>query len=527
MPQDLKSVSQAVQSQIQRPSAADPKSPSDVYLAYLDKADWDLRTQRWSLMFDMIPAETALPGLAGAAGDGLPPPRLPTIIFQPVEATAKAVFDGLPLDPEGEPAEGSWYSLYLKEGGDPKTQVVGDLFHPDTDSAPTAPAYGRWHIAAADLLALPGPSEAGKFLGATAVASPSARASRRTPRPYGTTRLIGIRKLRRYRPHNRLVRLVLRPPRRPLPPAPAPPPPGYGALGVMAIGQGGFNLFFDRGTLEPAFYYDAGYPLGFFMSSTPPSMRVAVGNAAFQGPIFQNAAGNLSVILSHWDWDHWRFGNFVIGGLSLGNLNWIVPTQAMSPTAANFLAAGVPAVAVPVGAPPMPGPNGSTIYKLQPIGAGHAFIVNNSGLAIRVPVDMAVGPSQAVLLTGDANFNFVPGPAQAGLFVIGAVHHGSNNHGAAANLPVAPGGTTGRIAYSYGVNPLTGAHPYGFPNGPAVAAYNFANWGVPTQTSTAEGPAINAAALPPPTGNVRIGSQAALPPAYAGTAFAAIGSALP
>jgi hypothetical protein len=524
MPNNWNAVFQAVQAQGRCPPHSDPKSPSDVYFAYIDKADWDDTANVWYLMFDMVPAEAALLGLAGSTGDAMPAPILPTIIFHATGALQAAVSTALQLTGNDEPAEGSWYVLYLEKGGDRKTQVVGELHHPDTDFLGNkVPSYDEWYISAADLIVLPGSPQAGMMFSPAPPRFQAASRAKTLPRTYARLRLIGIHKANRFKPHRKALTLVRRRVRPP--PPPAPPPPGYGALGVMGIGQGGFNLFFARATREPEFYYDTGYPLGFFLSSVPPAMRV--GNGAFQGPIFQNAAATLDVVLSHWDWDHWRFGAFTNGaGQHLGQLAWTVPAQPMSPTAVNFLATVAVVAVVPVGAPAQARPNGTTVYKLQPpMGAAHAFYVNNSGLAVRVPVDLAGIPAANVLLTGDGNFSFLPGAALAGLHVIGAVHHGSNNHGAAANLPAAPGGTTGRIAYSYGVNPVNGNHAYGFPNGAAIAAYQAGNWNVPTQESTAEGANLNVG--PVAAGNIRVGDQGALPAAYAATAFAAISSALP
>jgi hypothetical protein len=284
----------------------------------------------------------------------------------------------------------------------------------------------------------------------------------------------------------------------------------------MAIGQGGFNLFFDRGTLQPAFYFDCGYPLWFFAGTVPPNMNP--NNAAYQGPIFQNANANLSVILSHWDWDHWRYGAIPDpnNGNTLANLAWVVPVMLMGPTAANFLAGLANVVNVPVGAAPQAFGQGGTLFKLTaPLPAPPAFILNNSGLAIQVPVDLAAMVAAPVMLTGDGNFNLVPAPA-ATLRVVGAVHHGSNNHGAAANLPAPPGGVVGKIAYSYGINPVTGNHAYGFPVPAAVLALQGAGWTLERSTAEVN---INAGAIA--AGNVRVGDQNALPGAYGGTAFAA------
>lgn len=128
----------------------------------------------------------------------------------------------------------------------------------------------------------------------------------------------------------------------------------------------------------------------------------------------------------------------------------------------------------------------------------------------------------SVLLTADANCNTIGIPAGAlGLTGILAVHHGSNNHGAAANLPPPAAGylATGRIAYSFGVNPPpSNYHPYGFANPGAVALWQAAGWN--NEQSTSQGPGIN---NPPPTlqnrGNIRMADNTALNAMYNGTGF--------
>jgi hypothetical protein len=528
-------VASNVQRQLTQPSFDDPKSPQDVYLACLTKVDQNPVDNSWYLLFDMIPVEYALLALKK------PPrrwPLLPTILLHVTGSADSVVRATLKVGADG-PIEGSWYSLFLVEGGDPRQVLVGELYPPADEFAAGkvdawTPRYGYWQIADWNLLWIPamqGPD--------VVLVRPAAQKAPGTLKANGGG--AGV-KTRSFTAMNGLPlggkatwpptkRLKLAP--AVTVPPPVLPPPSSGALGVMNVGQGGCNLVFNR-AMEPTLYYDTGYPLGFFRKTLPANMRADL--ATFTGPIYNNAAGNLLIILSHWDWDHWRLGAVpAFGGNTLAARDWLYPTQPMSPTAQNFInyqIAGAKAQ-VPAGTPPQvlnygagtPNAFSCTLYKyVPPGGAFGGILINNSGLALRVPVDVAVGAASQFLLTGDGNFGYLPLIARAGLTGIGAVHHGSIAHGASANLPAIPGGlASGYIAYSYGINPTTGNHAYGFPVAGAVANYQGAAWTAPTETGTAEGAAFNAGANP---GNVRLGNQAALGGAYAATAFAAIGHGL-
>ncbi|HEX3685588.1 MAG TPA: hypothetical protein VHU83_23845 [Bryobacteraceae bacterium] len=366
--------------------------------------------------------------------------------------------------------------------------------------------YGEYTLTQASLISLP------QFTskGVNSLAVPA--------RPPGAPRLRNGR--------NR-VRIILsqryHPYARPMPVRPRPrlpPVPPVSAVGVMDIGAGNCNLLFDQ-NMEPLTYFDIGYPLMFYYSSAPNNLRVGPN---WQGPILQNAANNLNVVLSHWDWDHWRLGFMA----NLQNLPWLYPGQPVGPSAHNFILTltnptrwnAANAIQVTL--------NYIVARCTPPPGAAPAVIMNNSGLALSTTTNLPVGDpmTHGICLMADANFNTLPFPV-ANTTGITAVHHGANTHGAAANLPVPPFpyGAAGRIAYSYGIRP-NGVHVYGHPVQAAVLANRAQGW--VQETSTAEGPNINA--IPPAVGNrgnVRMGNQAALPPAYNATAFFANPNQLP
>jgi hypothetical protein len=381
--------------------------------------------------------------------------------------------------------------------------------------------YGRYALTAARLLLVPQ-----MVKGRITLVPPTPQAVREPGAGVGPIK--NADRLRdRYRPYGKSGALAPAPapapppPPPPPPPAPPPPPP-ISAVGVNDIGIGNCNMLIDI-NMNVQLYYDVGYPLWFFVSSAPNTVRI--GMPAYLGPILTNGPPNtLSIILSHWDWDHWRYGRIT----NLNLLPWYVPNQPLGPVALAFFNT----IAVVVHNPMVPTVVAltHTLYQCAPIGPmPAAALLNNTGLALRTTTLLPIGDPlpHDIVLTGDANRNTLPGAPYANATGMVAVHHGSNAHGAGAGLPAPTfpyAAAGGRIAYSYGITG-GGGHAYGFPVAAAVAAYNANGW--VQQMSTAEGPNINVG--PTAHGNIRMGNQAALNPLgpYAGTAFFAIGYPLP
>jgi hypothetical protein len=299
--------------------------------------------------------------------------------------------------------------------------------------------------------------------------------------------------------------------------APA-PAPAHNSVCVMDVGQGNCNLAIDNNN-EPRFYFDVGFPLYFYTATAPTNLFG--GAAPPSGPILQNAAGNLEVILSHWDWDHWRLAAI---WPVLAALPWTVPVQPIGGASLNFFNNNLPNCQVlPVGGPTTLNYGNFTAYRaFPPAGAHPAMVVNNTGIALGIDTQLPFGApaTHQVVITGDANFSSLPAPFPLAPNISGitAVHHGSNAHGAANNLPVptAPYAAAARIAYSCGLSP-TGYRPYGFPNPLAIPNYQASGWNAPHEMDTPEGPGIRTGVAN--YGNIRMGSQAALPAAYNVTAF--------
>lgn len=299
---------------------------------------------------------------------------------------------------------------------------------------------------------------------------------------------------------------------------PPPPPPAYNSVCVEDVGQGNCNLLID-GTNEPRLYYDVGYPLWFYRNTAPANLNA--GAVAPSGPIPQNTAGTLEVILSHWDWDHWRLAAI---WPALQALPWVVPVQPVGGASLNFFNNNLPnCFVVPVGFANAIALGLYTLYRaFPPPGAHPAMVMNNTGLALGVTTRLpAVAPlPYQVVITGDANFSSLPAPFPAAPNITGitAVHHGSNAHGAANNLPLPtwPYVGQGRIAYSCGLSP-TGYRPYNFPNPAAIPNYQASGWTAPNEMDTPEGAGIRTGVMN--RGNIRMGNQTPLAAAYNVTAF--------
>lgn len=516
-----------------------PLSPGNFYYAFLSKVDLDESTSTSDVFFELVLKEwmdAAI--LSGSVDTMAPPPTSPALCFHIPYCgvdnkggyNQSVILSLLGLKTANNLAEGSWYLIKLSNTPGPNA-VIGVLYDPDLDMG-KGNNYGNWELLASpapELLFLPqlwtgpGPSPTGSSVVLVPPGSGNGQVSLKAD-------AVGVKRKRSlgntYYPVAKKRRVAPPPP----PPVVAPPPPAplTSGVGVMDIGIGNCNMLVDQAG-DVIAYYDLGYPLWFFLTSPPLNMRF--GNAAYTGPVLQNAAGTLQVVLSHWDWDHWRLGH--IAGLNV--LPWTVRMIPAGPAALNFFntipVANRNVLAGGAGAAPVAGPGGSTIYFTNPVGAViPAMIMNNTGLALSVPTNLPLADpiQRQIVLTGDANFNFVPMPPVVAGNITGivAVHHGSSNHGASGPPlpnPVIPYALTGRIGYSYGIS-NAGTHAYGFPVAVSVANYQAAGWN--NETSTAEGAAINAGGVAG-RGNIRMGAQIPLLAAYNGTAFFAITNPLP
>ena len=197
-------------------------------------------------------------------------------------------------------------------------------------------------------------------------------------------------------------------------------------VGVYDVGQGGANALCDfRGI--PLCYVDYGGGVLGHVGSFPTAMT---GFCATARP---------PVILSHWDWDHWssgsRFPNARLPG------PWIAPNQTLGVVHRAFAASLAIRSQLLVWPANLSGLTIGQLTIVKCCGSGR----NHSGLAVTV-----AGPNGEpdILLTGDARYSAIPGPAGKTYTAVVAPHHGADMRSGYTPGPGNP--RAPRVAYSYG-----------------------------------------------------------------------------
>lgn len=194
---------------------------------------------------------------------------------------------------------------------------------------------------------------------------------------------------------------------------------------VVDVGQASCNAIHSQRHLSRVLgYYDVGRPLWFQAKSWPTN------------PPSIHTPRNAFVVLSHWDYDHY---SMALGFKpDLLNLNWFARN------------------------PSHPGPIVKNLIdrlgkNLKFISAATQTIVPNVLLyACTGPISdknqcgyaMQVQTSQGnILLTGDADYQYIPLPAQQGLKGLVISHHGGGSSG----IPPTPHGQLGNAVVSFGI----------------------------------------------------------------------------
>ena len=109
--------------------------PDGRFYGFLSKADFDLDTQKWDVLFEVVNAgwmENAVTGRPVSIPTT--PPAVPALLYHIQAADESALLKALGLTSTDYLAEGSWYALTLTAGG--KGTVTGDLYDPDIDTVP-------------------------------------------------------------------------------------------------------------------------------------------------------------------------------------------------------------------------------------------------------------------------------------------------------------------------------------------------------------------------------------------------------
>lgn len=156
-------------------------------------------------------------------------------------------------------------------------------------------------------------------------------------------------------------------------------------------------------------YYDVGAPVFFHLKAFPKTFAdtLRVPSDGF-------------VVLSHWDFDHYALA--VTKMHSLQKLKWFAPDQPIGPNASRLqklLGVNLTFVNTPYHLIQ----SSMVMWK----GTAHTDDRNNSGYAMRIGNDV-----EAVLLTGDVGYDYLPSSAKANIRGLGITHHGGNG---SANPP--------------------------------------------------------------------------------------------
>lgn len=295
------------------------------------------------------------------------------------------------------------------------------------------------------------------------------------------------------------------------------------AVGIMDVGHGSCNLILDDG-MEPLIYFDLGYPQFAYDDTAP---RGLVPASEGKKPILERSgATELAVVLSHLDPDHWRLG---AAWKELRALTWIIPNQPRGWVTQNFLNM-IPNLRLFPDGVSHAVFRGVTLHRCSAENLPDAALLDSSGLAMRVGLTNTRFDEEPVffLMTGDAAFTALKDQDDATERLVGinAVHHGSHNRGAAADLPkpyFAEGteALTANLVFSYGVNG-SDAHAYGLPSDDVLSLYQDGWWGPQGRVqSTAEGDQIGKGGATH-RGNIRFGAEKEMPDTYKDTAFYAI-----
>lgn len=230
---------------------------------------------------------------------------------------------------------------------------------------------------------------------------------------------------------------------------------GSVSVGVFDVGQGNCNALLDSNQV-PLLYYDFGGGV-LANKSTYPSPR----------PDFCFCAKPI-IILSHWDWDHWSSALRSKTGSVLSSAQhatWIVPRQKLGVIHRSFIS-GLSNVLV--------WPN-----SLSQVLSGNLRVVkctgggrNHSGLAI--DFKPAWAKSNGVLMTGDADYSYIPG-ANTKYDAVILPHHGGKMRYSSSikNQSTIPKPTFAykRLCYSYGLK-----NTFGHPHNSTLSDHVATNW---------------------------------------------------
>jgi len=194
---------------------------------------------------------------------------------------------------------------------------------------------------------------------------------------------------------------------------------------VLDVGQASATLIKQDG--KPIGFFDVGAPIWFNKGSLPKLMSMPILPDGF-------------VILSHWDFDHFDLGR---RHAAYRSLEWYAPDQPVGPNTARFQAELGSRLTF------IDGPARLGGFSLARGTASLTSDRNGSGYQLRYERD-----GQAVLLTGDANYDQIEPYMLAGISGVSVPHHAGRS-----DTPPPTSSAPARAIASYGL-PNHYRHPH-------------------------------------------------------------------
>lgn len=233
---------------------------------------------------------------------------------------------------------------------------------------------------------------------------------------------------------------------------------GIKTLRVRDVGQASFSSLCDEQG-KALLHYDVGAPISFNGHTFPRTFNI-------------DPTEKPAVILSHWDWDHLHAA-FLCPHLM--DCSWIVPDQKLGPGAARLariLAKKGRLLVHPTGKATV-FPSGEVAHA-----SGTQASLNDAGLTVWATLESG----RSVLLTGDADYQYLAHPNVGSVNYLVATHHGARFASGSAAIPV-PVPNFETLLLSFGRRNV-----YRHPHPDALNLHTLAGW--KKQISTASSGAL-------------------------------------
>jgi hypothetical protein len=215
-------------------------------------------------------------------------------------------------------------------------------------------------------------------------------------------------------------------------------------LGAWDVGQGNANALLDASYRASA-YFDLGCGVYRNAWTRPANLEFCW-------------SGSATIVLSHWDADHWSGAKIATaaGNRPALSRDWIVPVQYVTVvhlTFASSISSGrlwglLTGTSLSIGG-----------GRQVTLSLGNGASRNNSGIVMLV--ENGSSGSDAWLLTGDCDYNYMATPSNQ-LIALVVPHHGASLAPGSAAIGPAMSANYRRVVYSFGANNAHGkatSHP--------------------------------------------------------------------